>query len=260
MSDIERLAVLVQQHALGFLRIHRTVEQLVVFEEDLDKRRPRGDRSLNQRLRQRVFNVFLQRSTQWPSAVGAVRQSLVEDPLLGLIRHRNGDRLLRQVLIELGDHELENLDKIRFAQSQEQNDLVQPVQEFRIEGALDFALHQFLNLARNLIFIRRLETKPLALLQVPSPDVRGHDEDRVLEVDSIAQPVRELAVFKNLQKDVEHIRMRLLDFIQQHHRIGSTLYPFGELAALFVSHVSRRRTDQLRNRMFLHELRHIETN
>ena len=49
-AELRWLAVLVQQHALGLLRVHRTVEQLVVFEEDLDKRRTRGDRTLNQRL------------------------------------------------------------------------------------------------------------------------------------------------------------------------------------------------------------------
>jgi hypothetical protein len=38
----------VQQHAFGFLRIHRTVVQLVRFEEDLDERRSGGDRALDQ--------------------------------------------------------------------------------------------------------------------------------------------------------------------------------------------------------------------
>src|SRR6202166_1638348 len=52
--------------------------------------------------------------------------------------------------------------------------------------------------------------------------------------------------------------MRLLDFIEQDDRVGGTLYTFGELADLFVTDVSRRRTDQLRNRMFLHELGHVE--
>jgi hypothetical protein len=43
--------VLVQQHGLGFLRVHRTVVQLVAIEEDLDERWPRGDGALDQRLR-----------------------------------------------------------------------------------------------------------------------------------------------------------------------------------------------------------------
>src|ERR1700687_385260 len=52
--------------------------------------------------------------------------------------------------------------------------------------------------------------------------------------------------------------MRLLDFIEQDDRVGGTLHAFGELAAFFVTDVSRRRTDQLRDRMFLHEFGHVE--
>jgi hypothetical protein len=38
----------VQQHAFGFFRVYGAVEQLIALEEDLDERRPRGDRALNQ--------------------------------------------------------------------------------------------------------------------------------------------------------------------------------------------------------------------
>jgi hypothetical protein len=71
--------------------------------------------------------------------------------------------------------------------------------------------------------------------------------------------IGQLPVFKNLQQDVEDIRMRLLDFVEQNDGVGSTLDAFGELATFFVTHISWRRTDQLRNAVLLHELRHIET-
>ena len=93
---------------------------------------------------------------------------------------------------------------------------------------------------------------------MPRADVRGHDEDGVLEVDRVAEAVGQLAVFKHLQQDVEDIRMRLLDFVEQDDRIRRTLDALGELAAFLVADVSRRRADQLRDRMLLHELRHIE--
>src|SRR5207249_7595584 len=60
------------------------------------------------------------------------------------------------------------------------------------------------------------------------------------------------------QQDVENVRVRLLDFVEQYHGIRCTLHTFGKLSALFVAHVSRRRTDQLRDRVLLHEFRHIE--
>src|ERR1700722_9683961 len=53
--------------------------------------------------------------------------------------------------------------------------------------------------------------------------------------------------------------MRLLDLIEQHHTIRIALPPLRKLTALFIPDISRRRTDQLADRMLLHELRHIET-
>src|SRR5205823_13458066 len=93
---------------------------------------------------------------------------------------------------------------------------------------------------------------------MPRADVRGHDDDRVLEIEGIVEIVSELTIFKDLQQDVEDIRMRLLDFVEQHYRVRSALHALGNLSALFVAYVPRRRPDQLRNRLLLHELRHIE--
>src|SRR5207302_936535 len=97
-----------------------------------------------------------------------------------------------------------------------------------------------------------------APLQVPGSDVRRHDDDRVLEVDRVAESVGQLAVFKHLQQDVENIRMRLLDFVEQDDRVRSSLHAFSELSTLFVADISRRRADQLRDRVLLHELGHVE--
>ena len=74
----------------------------------------------------------------------------------------------------------------------------------------------------------------------------------------LPEAVGQLAVFKNLQQDVEDIRMRLLDFVEQHDGIRCALDAFGKLATFFVANVSRRRADQLRDRVLLHELGHIE--
>src|SRR5260370_37402611 len=82
--------VLVQQHTLALLRVLRTVVQLVVLEEDLDERRPRGDGALDQRLRQRIFDVLLQSPPQRTRAVAAIAECLTEDPLLGRAGYGHG--------------------------------------------------------------------------------------------------------------------------------------------------------------------------
>src|SRR5688572_6950450 len=52
--------------------------------------------------------------------------------------------------------------------------------------------------------------------------------------------------------------MRLLDLIEQHDGVRLPLYALGELTALLIADVSWRRSDELRNRVLLHELGHIE--
>ena len=52
--------------------------------------------------------------------------------------------------------------------------------------------------------------------------------------------------------------MRLLDFVEQHHGIRPAAHLLGELAALFVAHVSRRRADHARHRMLFHVFGHVQ--
>lgn len=75
-------------------------------------------------------------------------------------------------------------------------------------------------------------------------DVGGHDDDGVLEIHMAALTVGQDAVLKDLQQDVEHIRVRLLDLIEQDDRVRMTADLFGKLAALIVADISRRRTDR----------------
>jgi regulator of replication initiation timing len=52
-----------------------------------------------------------------------------------------------------------------------------------------------------------------------APDVRRHDDDGVLEVDLTTVVVRQMSLVEHLQQDVEHVRMRLLDLVEQDHRV-----------------------------------------
>ena len=52
--------------------------------------------------------------------------------------------------------------------------------------------------------------------------------------------------------------MRLFDLVKQNDGIRSAAHGFGQLAALFIAHISGRRTDQTRHGEFLHILRHID--
>ena len=89
-------------------------------------------------------------------------------------------------------------------------------------------------------------------------DVRGHDDDGVLEIDGIAEAVGQMPIFKDLQQDVVHIRMGLFDFVEQNDGIRIPLYTLGKLAAFLIADIPWRRSDQLRHRMLFHELGHVE--
>ena len=74
----------------------------------------------------------------------------------------------------------------------------------------------------------------------------------------MALPVGQPAIVEHLQQHVEHVRMRLLDLVEEHDLIGPAPHRFGQRAALLVTDVSRRRADQARDRMFLHVFRHVD--
>ena len=57
---------------------------------------------------------------------------------------------------------------------------------------------------------------------------------------------------------MHHVRVRLLDLVEQDNRIGSSPNGFGELPALFVTDISRRRTDEAGRGELLHVLRHVD--
>ena len=70
--------------------------------------------------------------------------------------------------------------------------------------------------------------------------------------------VGQRAVVHHLQQDVEHVRMRLLDLVEQQHAMRVLVHAVGQKAALIEPDIARRRADQSRNRVFLHVFRHVE--
>ena len=93
-----------------------------------------------------------------------------------------------------------------------------------------------------------------------APDVRRHDHDHVLEVDRPALAVCQPPIVQQLEQDVQHLRMRLLDLVEQDDRVGAPADGFGQLASLVISNVSGRRADHPRDRVLLLILRHVDPN
>ena len=88
--------------------------------------------------------------------------------------------------------------------------------------------------------------------------VRRHDDDDVAEIALAAVVVGQRAVVHDLQQQIEHIRVRLLDLIEQQHAVRMLDDRLGQQSALVEPHVARRRADQARDRVALHVLGHVE--
>ncbi len=88
--------------------------------------------------------------------------------------------------------------------------------------------------------------------------VGGQDQDRVAEVDRAALAVGQPALVEHLQQHVEHVRVRLLDLVEQDHRVRTPAHGLGQLTTLVVADVPRRRTDQTGHRMLLAVLAHVD--
>ncbi|MNC91999.1 hypothetical protein D3C83_83520 [compost metagenome] len=89
-----------------------------------------------------------------------------------------------------------------------------------------------------MILLRESDGAPCALL---CTGVGGHHQYHIAEVRLAPVGVGELPVVHHLQQDVENIGMRLLDFIQQQHRVGIACHRLGQQAAAIETDVTRRR-------------------
>ena len=61
-----------------------------------------------------------------------------------------------------------------------------------------------------------------------------------------------MPIVQHLKKYIEYIRMCFLNLIKQNHGIWMCTHLVTELSTFFMTDISRRGSDHLRNRMFLH--------
>ena len=96
------------------------------------------------------------------------------------------------------------------------------------------------------------------LLNHLAAEVGGHHHHGVAEIDGAALAVGEAAVVEYLQEHVEDVGMRLLHLVQKNDAVRLAAYRLGQIAALLVADVTGRRADQAGDRVFLHELAHVD--
>ena len=127
----------------------------------------------------------------------------------------------------------------------EDDDFVHPVEEFGPEDLLELARDARLHLLvadAGLAALHKAQRHVLG--DGLGADVAGHDENGVAEIDRAPLGVGEAPILEDLQEDVEHVGVRLLDLVEEHHAIRLAAHDLGELAAFLVTDVARRRADE----------------
>ena len=134
------------------------------------------------------------------------------------------------------------------AESVEDHDFVEPVQELRLECAA-YHTHHGISLG---LHVQRLVREELRA------QIGGQDQQGVAEVNRTPLAVGQPAVIEYLQQDVENLGMRLLHFVQEHHRVRAATNGLGELAAFLITDIAGRCADEPSHRMLLGVLAHVD--
>ena len=143
------------------------------------------------------------------------------------------------------------------AERLEHDDFVNAVQKLRPYAALQDFEYLALGPCHHFFLIQISEGFELLADHIRT-EVRCHDDDGVAEVRGAPFVIRESAVIKHLQQDVEYIGMGFFDFVEQHHTVRTATHGFGELSAFIVSHIARRRSDQAADGMLLLVFAHVD--
>jgi hypothetical protein len=103
----------------------------------------------------------------------------------------------------------------------------------------------------NTRLISTISSPACLLLVKPMPSsasilagVGRHDDDHVAEIGLAPVVVGQRPVVHHLQQDVEDVRVRLLDLVEQQHAVRLLGERLGQQAALVEADVARRRADQ----------------
>src|SRR4030042_3113642 len=155
--------------------------------------------------------------------------------------------------------DVHNLLEQLLCQRVKDDDLINPVQEFRSEKGLQVFRDFFFELFIARYPVRSRFPHPLFkhFLYMAASYVRCHNDNSIPEINSPPVSISQPPVIKQLQKEIKDLRVGFLNFIKKEYRIGFSPYSLSKLAAFFIANIARRCTDESRYRMSFLIFRHI---
>src|SRR5882724_4257350 len=208
--------------------------------------------SLQQLERNRILQQPLNGPLEGPGPEDRIVPLLGEE-LPGLRRDLEPEVAVGEQPLEVAQLELDDSQDVLPAQLMEDDHVVHPIQKLGPEVVPELVAHPLLEPVPG--GLARLSARIHDQL---APDVGGHDDDRIAKVHHPPLAVGEPAVVENLEQHVEHVRVGLLDLVEQHDAVGTPPHRLGQLASFLVAHVAGRSADHSRDGVFLHVLRHVE--
>ena len=178
--------------------------------------------------------------------VGRIVAFLGEE-LLRFVGQRETDVLLIEAFQQALQLDVDDAGDFFVGQSVENDRFVDAVEELRTEVSSQRFHHATVAFVDRQILHDEL-----------AADVGGHDDDRVLEIHRPALTVGDASVIKDLKKDVENIAVGFFHFVEKDDGIRMATDGFGQLSALIVSDIARRRADEPRHGVLLHVFAHVE--
>src|SRR5262245_6300338 len=237
------------------LDLDLVVRVALLVDED---RRAGRDLAPEHEVGERVLDVALDRAAQRPGAHRRV-VALLDEQVLRLFREGHVRGVLAHLVAQPLHEQVDDRLDLFLRQLVEDDHLVDAVQELRAEDLLQLAHDPVLHLlVRQAALVAEREAERLVLRDRRGADVRRHDHDRVPEVDLAPLRVGQLSVLEDLEEDVEHVRVGLLDLVQKDDRVRLPADGLGQLAAFVVADVARGRADEPGHGVLLHVLRHVD--
>src|SRR6202140_2286559 len=204
--------------------------------------------ALQQHHRQRVLYEALNRALQGTGSIDRVPTTLREQLACGISDHEVHPSV-RQPVFESLQLNIDDGGQLLLGQRLEDDHLVDAVEKL---GAEVFSQHGDHRVTHS------FEVLAGHLLDQWATEIRRHDQNRVAEVDGPALAIRQTSIVEDLQQDVEDVRVRLLDLVEEHHRIRPPANQLRQLTTLVLADVARRRTEHAGDGVLFLVLRHVQ--